>query len=130
MRGRQSFGLALDEFQIVVGKSHGAEADGRHHHQPHVAVGHVGPQERGEHDRKDNENAAHRRRSTLGQVPLRPVVANLLAEFNLLQFPDDPGRHHKGDEKRGDRCVDDPETLIAKDVQERKLCMKWIEPVV
>jgi hypothetical protein len=51
-------------------------------------------------------------------MPLRPIVANLLTELNLLQFADDPGSHHKRDQKRRDRRIDNPEALVPKDVQE------------
>ena len=47
-----------------------------------------------------------------------PYRANLLAELDFLQFADDPGGHHKRDQKRRDRRIDNPEALVPKDVQE------------
>ena len=83
---RQALGLPLDEFEIVVDETDRSESDGRDDHQPHIAVGHIGPEQRGQHNGKDDENPAHGRRSAFCQMPLRPVVSNLLPEFDLLQL--------------------------------------------
>ena len=63
-------------------------------------------------------------------MSLGTIVPNLLAQLDLLQLSDHPGRQDKRNQKRGDSRIDDPKALIAKDIQERKLCMKRIQPVV
>jgi hypothetical protein len=56
-------------------------------------------------------------------MALGPIVPYLLAELDLLQLPDHPRSQRKRDEKGGDRGIDDPEALVPKDVEKRKLCV-------
>jgi hypothetical protein len=49
-------------------------------------------------------------------MPFWPIVSDLLTEFDLLELTNDPGSHHKRDEKRRHRRIDDPKTLVPKNV--------------
>jgi hypothetical protein len=45
------------------------------------------------------------------------VIANLLAQLDVLQLPYHPRGQHKGNQERRHGRVDDPEAQISKDIQ-------------
>ena len=52
-------------------------------------------------DRDQHDHAAHRRRAGLAEVPLRPVVAHVLAELAPAQELDELRREEDADQQRG-----------------------------
>ena len=52
-------------------------------------------------DRDEHDDPAHRRRARLGQVPLRPVVAHVLAELAPAQEVDELRREEDADQQGG-----------------------------
>ena len=100
----QAFRVAVDHLLPIVDPANGTEADGHDQHHPHVAVGEVGPQQRGDGDGDQNQHAAHGRRSGFGEMGLRPVSTHCLADFLGCQPADDawPGNegNHQGRHRR------------------------------
>ena len=52
---------------------------------------------------------------------LGPVISYLLTELDLLQLPDHPGGQDEGNEERRHCSINNPETLIPKDIQEANI---------
>src|SRR6185295_6492958 len=97
---------------------------------PHVRVRDIGPQQRREDDGKDDQETSHRGGSGLGEVPARTIGPDMLAQPHLLQLANEPWGHYECHEKGRHGGIDDPEALIAKDVEDRKMRVQRIEPEV
>jgi hypothetical protein len=59
--------------------------------EPDEGVGGVGPEDRGQQDGDDDENAAHGGRAGLFQMRLGAVIADVLADLEFAQLLDDHG---------------------------------------
>ena len=87
---RQPLRIAGDDLAPVVDPADGAEAERDQQHDPDEAVVEIGPQQRRDGDRDEDQRAAHRRRPGLGQVRLRAVVAHRLPDAHPRQPRDHP----------------------------------------
>src|SRR5207244_3419012 len=74
------------------------------HGNPHVHVGQVGPQHRRHERRRQDQHAAHRRRSRFGTVRLRTLLADHLADLKLAQLADHPRAERQADRQRRQAC--------------------------
>ena len=83
--------VLLGELPVVVDKADQTEPERDHDHEPDVTHGQVGPEQRGDGDREDDEDAAHRRRTLLGKVGIRPVFPDGLADLEVVELADQPG---------------------------------------
>jgi hypothetical protein len=97
--GRQTFRVAVDHFFPVVVPADDAKAQGNHQHGPHVLVAQITPQQGGDTDGDQDQDAAHGRRAGLHQVRLRTVGAHRLADLFLGQPANDPRAGGEGDQQ-------------------------------
>ena len=88
------------ELPVIIEKPDEAESEHHHDHEPDVADGQVGPEQGGDRDGEDDQDAAHRRSPFLGEVGIRPVFPNRLADLELLEPSDQPGADDKADDER------------------------------
>jgi hypothetical protein len=76
------------ELAPVVNEPDCGEAAGDHQHQPDELVGEVGEQQGRQHQRREDEHAAHGRRARLGEMALGPSGADVLADLGGGQLAD------------------------------------------
>ncbi len=86
---RESFAVLVLELAPVIDETDRAEARGHEQHGPDIAVGQVGPQQGRDHERNQDQGAAHGRRAGLAQVRLRTQFADGLADLPLGHVPDE-----------------------------------------
>ena len=86
---------------VIVEPADQAEAAGDQQACPNILVAKVHPQQHRDGDRGEDEQAAHRRRAALGEVALRPILADRLALALLDPQPaDEPGTKQQTDDQR------------------------------
>ena len=90
---RQALRIPVHDLAPVVGPADGTEAHGHEQDDPDEAVGEIAPEQRGDHDRNQDQCAPHRRRAGLDEVGLRAVIAHRLADFHARQ----PRDHSRAD---------------------------------
>ena len=105
---------------------------GRQDHHPHVAVRADSPTAAScAMDRRQDDDAAHRRRALLRAMPLGRVLADRLAAvLRRAQPPDQPRADHQRDDERRDQRHERPEGQIAEDVEEDVVSRQRDEEVV
>src|SRR4029434_9783644 len=86
-RGEAEVSL-LRDLQVVVEAADPAERDGGSADDPDEGIEEVRPQKSGHDDRRDDEQAPHRRRSPLQLVRARALLADLLTDLELTQLGD------------------------------------------
>ncbi|MNV68585.1 hypothetical protein D3C71_1614460 [compost metagenome] len=93
---RQAERTLEDDFDVIVQKADQAVTERRHQQHVKVRVD-DGKFQVGQRKRHDDDNAAHRRGPCFFQMALRPVIADLLAEFHPAQQRDQQrsGDHRK-----------------------------------
>src|SRR5262249_54033862 len=107
----------------VVKKSDRSEAHQPEQRHPHIGITKVRPKQRRNHDRNDDEHAAHRRRARLFLMRFRTVLANVLPDLKFAQPRDQPGPENDAQEKRsqaGERGSERDESEYAEWAYERK----------
>ena len=110
--------VLLGELPVVVEKADEAESEHHHDDEPDVADGQIGPEERGDRDGEDDQDAAHRRCPLFGEMGIRSVLADGLADLERLELADQPGADDETDDERGDRRIDRPKGDVPKDIEE------------
>jgi hypothetical protein len=76
----QALAVALGQLEEVVAEADRAIADGHPQHDPDIAIRQIGPEQRGDREREQDQHAAHGRCALLGEeVALRPVEADGLS---------------------------------------------------
>ena len=121
--GREAEAAALDDLDVVVGKTDGAEGERGKDSNPDEGIGRIGPEDCGEQDGDADEDAAHGGGAGFFEVRLRAVFANELADLELAQFLNDVGADEKRDHERRERGKGGAEGEVAEDpegVKERK----------
>ena len=81
----------LDQLGVVVIKADSTEADKAAHSDPDINIAKIRPEESGDENRNDDQQAAHGGSASLGFVGLGAVFANELADGQFTQFTDHPG---------------------------------------
>jgi len=117
----QSLGFLLHHFEVVVQEPDGAERRCDEDDQHDVDVADVSPQQRGNQDRRQNDESPHRRRAGLGQVRFRRLELGRLTDLFLPEDPDDlrtePERDHQSRQRGGGRTEGEkPEQAEARRV--------------
>src|SRR5690606_37205541 len=123
---------ALGEFQIIIDKADGAEADSYRQHDPYVRVAEVGPEQRGKTDREQDHHPAHGGRAFFGhQMRLRAVEADGLA-LGLLGFEpaDDFRADIKTDEQRSKSRAAAAEGQVAEKIEPGELFRQRNEKII
>src|SRR6185437_1019866 len=104
---------------IIVEPADQAEARRHQQARPDVRVGEVHPQQNRDRQRNQDEEAAHGRRAALGEVALRPVLANRLPlPLGSAQPTDELRAEQKPDQERGARRRAGTEADVADEVEE------------
>ena len=118
------------DLQVVVGEADRAEAGRGDHRDPDVRVGEIGPEQCRDQRRRQDQQAAHRRRPGLGAVGLRPVLADHLADLELAQAADHDRPEHDAEQERRHARAGGAERDVAEDVEDRRRAVQRIEKVV
>ena len=92
----QAARIADHQLQVVVAETDHAEADRHAERDPDEAIAQIRPQQRADHDRDDDQRAAHGRRAGLRQMRSRPFIAHHLADLVARQ----PRDHRRADQQR------------------------------
>ena len=74
----------MNDFDVVIGKPDGAECGERKDCQPNEAIAEVGPEQRGDHNRDDNQQPAHGRRPGFFLMSFWALFADVLANLKFL----------------------------------------------
>ena len=64
----QPFGVFTHHFAIIINKANNTVTYQHHQHAPDVRIGRVSPQQYGDHNRRQDHNPAHGRRTALAEV--------------------------------------------------------------
>ncbi len=116
----------LDDLDVVIGKTDGAEGQRGKHHQPDEGIGKVAPQQRGQEDGNTDEHAAHGRGAGLFLVALGTVLANVLADLKLAQLLNDERPDEQSDEHRGETGEGSAKRQIPEDAEGSEVGKKFL----
>ena len=111
------------QLEIVVGEADGTESERDEEHRPHIGVGEIGPQERRDAGREQDQHAAHGRRALLGdQMARRAVRPDRLALALVApEAPDDGRAEDEADEQRRHDGAARPQGDVAEQVERPEL---------
>ncbi len=112
-----AFRVSVHDLPIVVDPSDQPEAERDDQRDPDEAVRQIGPQQRRDTDRDQNQRAAHRRRAGLGQMRLRAILPHRLADFQCSEAADDPRSGRQADQHRGCRGEHRSQRQVREDVE-------------
>ena len=93
---------AARDLGVIVEESDPAEADQRGERDPDIGIAQIRPQQRGDHDRDDDQHPAHRGRTRLLLMRFRALFANILADLKLPQPADQPWAQPDAEKERGE----------------------------
>ena len=110
----------LDDLDVVVGKTDGAEGQRGKDGDPDEGIGGIGPEHRGQQNGDDDEHAAHGGRAGFFLVRLRAVFADVLADLEFAQLLDDVGPDEQRDQQRGEGGEGGAKREIAEDPERVK----------
>ena len=85
---------------VVVGESYSGVGAGGEYGDPDEAVAEVGPEQRGDDDRDDDEQSAHGGRAGFFLMRLRAFFADVLADLEIAQAVDNERADNECGEKR------------------------------
>ena len=102
----------MHHFAVIIDPADDTKADGRDQTGPHVAVGEIAPEQCGHRHRRQNQRAAHGRRTGFDQMRLRAVIAYRLTDFHRCQLAD----HPRPDDERDTQCRHRREDGAQRDV--------------
>ena len=88
----------LDDLDVIIGKTDGAEGQRGTHHQPDEGIGEIAPQQRRQKDGDTDEHAAHGGGAGFLLVVLGTVLADVLADLKLTQLLNDEWPDEQSDE--------------------------------
>ena len=91
---------ALDDLDVVVGETDGAESERGKDGDPDKGVGRIGPEYGGQQNGDDDEHSAHGGSAGFLLVRLRAVFADVLADLEFAQLLDDVGADEHRDQQR------------------------------
>ena len=115
---RQALRILVHHLAVVVDPADGAEGERDEQHHPEETVRQVAPEQRGDADREQDQRAAHGRRSRLGEVRLRAVVAHCLADLVGGELADHVRPEDQGDRKRGQAGQHRAQRDVVEDVEQ------------
>ena len=110
----------LRDFQIIVIEADEAEAERHRQHDPDIGIERIGPQQRRDHQSRQDHQPAHGGRALLGdEMRLRAVGADRLAlALAQAKVVDDPGTEQKHEQPAGEHRAAGAEGDVAKHVQQ------------
>ena len=98
---------------------------------PHVGIAQVRPQQRRNHDRDDDQDAAHGRRAGLLLVRFRTFLADVLADLKLAQLGDQPRTQRDAQEQRRQAGKRRAKRGVAEDAERADVWEKlFVEKVI
>ena len=115
--GDQPFSVFAHDFAVVINKTDDPVANQHGQHAPDIGVRRIGPQQNGHHNRGQDHDPAHGRRTALAEVRFRTIVAYNLAEREFLQTGNHARAHPQRDEQRSQQADDGAKRQIGKDVK-------------
>ncbi len=117
--GGQTQVAMFGDLGIIVHKADRAIGQQRQHRDPDIGVAQVRPQQRGDHDRNDDQHAAHGGRAGFLLVRLGSFFANVLADLELAQLGDQPRSQRDAEKQRGQAGEGGARGYVAEDAERR-----------
>ena len=111
-------------FGVIVHESDPAVTDQSRDGDPHVGISQVRPQQRGHHNRNDNEDSAHGGRAGLLLVGFRAFLADVLSDLKFAQLVDEPGPQRDAQEQSRDAGERRAEGSVPEDTQRAGIPVK------
>ena len=118
-RRESQIALALD-FGVIVPKSDGSKRDQPGQRDPYSGHVQLGPQQRRDHDRGADQQAAHGRSAGFLVVRLRSVFPNVLADLEFAQTCDEPRTEQHEDRHSGQTRHGRTKSRVLKNSKRRK----------
>ena len=111
----------LGHLQIIVVEADEAEAERHRQHDPDIGIERIGPQQRRDHQSRQDHQPAHRGRALLAdEMRLRTVGADRLAlALAKPQMIDDPGTEQEDEQRAGHHRPAGAKGDVAKHIQKR-----------
>jgi hypothetical protein len=125
--GAEPLRVLAHQLAVIVHPADRAEDDRREYRDPDKAVAEIGPQQRRDQHRDQDQRAAHGRRASLGEMGLRAVVTHHLSDLVLRQLADQRRADGEADRERGQHAENRAQGLIAKDVEGRDVLRQPVE---
>ena len=113
--------VLLADLRVIVEEADRAETQQPEQRDPDVRIAQVRPQQRRNHDRNDDQDAAHRRRAGLLLMRLRPVFADVLPDLELAQLANQPGPEDDAKEQSRQARKRRPERDVAEQAKRAKI---------
>src|SRR5687767_5679492 len=108
---------AARDLQVIVDKSDGAEEHRRDRGDPDIWIAEIRPQQRRNEDRRQDQQPAHGRRSALGLVGGRAILAHDLADLEVTQPANQPRAEQKAQHQGGQARARRAERDVLEDTQ-------------
>src|ERR1017187_5021513 len=104
-------------FGVVVQKTDPAEGEQGEDGNPHVGVAQVGPEQRGDNDGDDDEDAAHGGGAGFLLVRFGAFLPDELADLELAKLVDEPWTQRDAQEERGERGEGGARSSVSEDAE-------------
>ena len=109
--------MAADDFQIVVEEPDQSHPQRRGDGDDDVAAVESRPQQRGNHGRQNDDQAAHRRGAALAVMARGTLRAHDLSDPVLAQLRDDLGPDDEREQERGDGRTRGAEGDVVEEIE-------------
>ncbi len=128
---RHAMMRAFGELAVIVHKADQAETHGHEQNDPGVNICQFHPQQRADHDRDQDHQAAHGRRAFFLQMRFGAVAADRLAFALFHAQPADNARtKDETNDQRGQQCATGPERDVAEQIEENEIMRERGEEVI
>ena len=115
---------AMNDFEIIVGKSDGREGERGEDGDPDERIAEVGPEQCGHENRDGDQQAAHGRSAGFFLVRLRTLFADVLADLKIAQTLNHDRPDDQSGEKRGEAGEGSAKSQIAENAEWRKIMVE------
>ena len=92
--------LVLGDLGVVVQETNSAVSHQGEDGDPDVGIAQVRPEERGDDDGNNDEDAAHGGRACFFLMGFRPFLTDVLSDLELAELMDQPGSEGNAEEQR------------------------------
>src|SRR5258708_23000194 len=118
---RQPEITAVYDFEIVVGKTNGAEHERGKHGAPDKGIAQVRPQKRRHDDADGDKQSAHGGRPGFFLMRLRTFLADVLADLKFAQAADDDRADDESGKQSGQASEGGAKRQVTKNTERREV---------
>ena len=112
---------AMNDLDVVIGKTNRSEGKRREHDQPDKGVREIGPEKRRDQNGDADQHAAHGWGSTFLLVRLRSLFADVLADLKFAQPLNDVRTNQQPDQQCRQAGEDGAKRQITEDAKQAKV---------